>query len=192
MAKYLTKLLFIPAFVLATQAVADDVKTNEVESAATPSNISVEWLKPEKFRDVKHPSISRKRYRESVFLELETFFAGLGKHLPHGHSIVIQVTNLDMAGTVQTPSMAGLTSFSNSASTDMNDYRIIRAIDIPRMDFSYKLLDAKGEVIQEESVELKDMSFLSRSASVRKNVALRYEKEMISRWFKQTFPSEGR
>lgn len=191
MTYHLKKLFFIPALVLSTQAFAAEPESTTSEQASPSNNISIEWVKPEKFRDVKHPSISRKRYRESVFAELETFFASLATALPDGQTVNIKVTNLDLAGTVQTPSMAGLTTHSNNSTFGMNDYRIIRDIDIPRMHLSYELLNEKGELIQQQDVKLKDMSFLMKSNSVRKNTPLRYEKEMISEWFKSEFLSQA-
>lgn len=160
------------------------VDATSVGDKVAQSNVSIEWVEPRKFRDVRHPTTSRKRYRESVFLELETFFTSLGEELPEGYKLNLKVTDLDLAGTIQTPAMAGLNNFSSGG---IEDYRIVREIDIPRMTFSYELIDEKGQILKQEEVKLKDMSFLSRAGSISKNTSLIYEKVMISRWFKDTF-----
>lgn len=187
MVNYFKGLLLVSGFLFTVQAIAlhiDETDEGDVRAQKPQSNVSVEWVKPKKFRDVRHPTMSTKRYRDSVLLELETFFTTLGKGLSEGQSLNLKVTDLDLAGAVQSPSMAGLRNFSNSG---INTYRIVRDIDIPRMTFTYELVDAQGQVLKQDDVKLKDMSFLSRVGSVNKNTSLKYEKVMISRWFKETF-----
>ena len=65
--------------------------------------------------------------------------------------------------------------------------RVIKDIDIPRINFSYQLVDNSGDVLQEAEVKLKDMSFLSGSSNFYKSDRLRYEKAMLQRWFKKEF-----
>jgi hypothetical protein len=192
MVNYFKGLLLVSVFLLSAQAMASNMESadiDDVELQKAQSNVSIEWIEPKKFRDVRHPTMSRKRYRESVLLELETFITSLGEELPEGHKLNLKVTDLDLAGTVQSPAMAGLRNFSNGG---IDNYRIVRDIDIPRMAFSYALVDDQGKVLKQDDVDLKDMSFLSRTGSVNKNTSLRYEKVMISRWFKETFMSEIR
>lgn len=189
MVNYLKGLLFASCFLLSAQAMASNIETMDtgnVEAQKSQSNVSIEWVKPKKFRDVRHPTMSRKHYRDSVLLELETFFTSLGEGLPEGQKLNLRVTDLDLAGAVQSPAMAGLRNFSNSG---IDNYRIVRDIDIPRMTFAYELVDGQGQILKQEDVELKDMSFLSMAGSVNTNTSLKYEKVMISRWFKETFMS---
>jgi hypothetical protein len=189
MVNYFKGLLLVSLFLVSAQATSSSMETAhlaDVELQELQSNVSIKWIEPKKFRDVRHPTMSGKRYRDSVLLELETFFTLLGEGLPEGHNLNLRVTDLDLAGTVQSPAMAGLRNFSNGG---IEYYRIVRDIDIPRMTFSYELVDHQGKVLQQDDVDLKDMSFLSRAGSVNKNTSLRYEKEMISRWFKETLMS---
>ena len=189
-------LILVAVLLISTQSTASTVQRSlaknggsqtSTEPKEIASNVSIEWIEPQKFRDVEHPTISRKRYRDSVFLELETLFTTLAKELPIGYQLNVKVSDLDLAGTVQPPGMAGLNDFSSQGRFGMQDYRIMRDIDIPRMTFSYEYLDEKGKIVKQEEVNLKDMSYLSRSSSFNKSTALHYEKVMISRWFKETF-----
>jgi Asp-tRNA(Asn)/Glu-tRNA(Gln) amidotransferase B subunit len=200
MFNFVKSLVLVSALLISIQSTASNVQrssaqntdsTMSTEPKISESNVSIEWIDPQKFRDVEHPTTSRKRYRESVFLELETFFATLGEKLPLGYTLHLKVTDLDMAGTVQTPGMAGLNDFSNQGRFGMQDYRIMRDIDIPRITFSYEYLDDKGQIVKQEEVTLKDMSYLSRGRSINNSAALHYEKVMISRWFEETFQAEG-
>jgi hypothetical protein len=191
MTRYFKALLIIPALSFSAGALSTDSESIKSLDKLPKSNVTIEWVEPTKFRDVKHPSMSRQRYRESVFLELETFISDLAESLPEGQKLNIKVTDLDMAGTVQTPAMAGIRGSSMNSNFDINEYRIMRDIDIPRMDFSYELRNADGEIIQQEDVELKDLSYLSRVSKIHKSTPLKYEKEMISRWFKEKFLNES-
>jgi hypothetical protein len=165
----------------------DAAKPVSSELQAIDSNVSIKWVEPKKFQDVRHASMSRKRYRNAVFSELEEYFKVLADDLPEGQTLNIEVTDLDLAGTVQSLAMAGLNNFPHSLNHSLNDYRVMRNIDIPRMTFSYQLMDQNQQIIKQEQVNLKDMSFLSRSSFHRRNEELRYEKVMISRWFDKTF-----
>lgn len=173
--------------ILSTNVASSENAASESNIQDTNARVAIEWIDPQKFRDVRHPTMSRARYRESVFAELEEYFNSLAEKLPDGQQLKLKVTDLDMAGTVQSPSMAGLGNSSFDSRYSTNDYRIVRQIDIPRMDFSFELVDKMGQVLKKEDVNLKDMSFMSRASLFTKNASLRYEKAMISRWFETTF-----
>ena len=70
-----------------------------------------------------------------------------------------------------------------------NEIRVIEDMYIPRIEFSYQLLDGTGKVLQENDVKLKDMGFLDRPNRMFSNERLRYEKNMLSEWFGDEFPS---
>jgi len=144
------------------------------------AEVEIEWDKPEKFRDVRPSNESRKRFRETTFKRINEYMNKLASALPENKKLLMKVTDLDLAGQVWPGSFAGL---GHSAS----DVRIVKNIDIPRINFSYQLLDESGEVLQEAEVKLKDMSFLDRGIRSLKSESLRYEKSMLQRWFKKEF-----
>jgi hypothetical protein len=92
----------------------------------------------------------------------------LDEGLPRGDQLNLKVTDLELAGTVQTLEMACLTHLLNLANLQTKEYRIVIAINIFRMAFSHKLMDASGKILQQKEVKLKDISFLSRAGSVIK------------------------
>jgi N-acetyl-beta-hexosaminidase len=147
------------------------------------TEVEVEWVKPEKYRDVRSSNESRKRFRENTFEHISEYMSKLALALPDNNKLLIKVSDLDLAGRVWPASFIGL-------GMGGADVRVVKSIDIPRINFSYQLLDTSGQVLQEAEVELKDMSFLDRSNYSFRNEALRYEKNMLKRWFNQEFDSQ--
>ena len=101
--------------------------------------------------------------------------------MPDGQTLGIKVTNLDLAGQVWPASFVGLGHSGG-------DVRLIKSIDIPRMEFSYTLKNSDGSVVQEAEVNLKDMNFQHLHNQFFNSESLRYEKNMLKSWFKDEFP----
>ena len=144
------------------------------------ANVEIEWDKPEKYRDVRPSNASRKRFRDATFEQINEYMNELSLALPDNQKLLMKVSDLDLAGQVWPASFIGL-------GNGVSDVRGVKNIDIPRIDFSYQLLDKSGEVVQQAEVKLKDMSFLDRRTHFFKSESLRYEKSMLQRWFKQEF-----
>jgi hypothetical protein len=144
------------------------------------AEVEITWQDPEKFDDVRSPSASRVKFRERIFKELDKYFNELAEDLPNGQKLVMNVTNVDLAGDVLPASFAGL-------GRSMSEVRVVKSIYIPRMSFSYQLLSSDGGVLQEEEVKLKDMSFLNSHNRFFSSDTLRYEKNMIAEWFEDEF-----
>ena len=150
-------------------------------AALSQAQVEINWEHPEKYRDVRPTMESRIKFREHTFEQLHEYIQELAAQLPDDQKLVLNVTDLDLAGQVWPASFVG---FGNSTS----DVRVVKHVDIPRMSFSYKLLDTAGEVIQEGDVDLKDMSFMDRANRFFTSENLRYEKNMLKSWFKDEFP----
>ncbi|AGH42842.1 DUF3016 domain-containing protein [Paraglaciecola psychrophila] len=144
------------------------------------AEVEIEWDKPEKYRDVRPSNESRKRFMEATFEGINEYMHELASSLPDNQKLRMKVTDLDLAGQVWPASFVGL-------GQGTSDVRVIKNIDIPRMNFSYQLLDTSGAVIQQADVDLKDMSFMDRGNRFFDSESLRYEKNMLQRWFKQEF-----
>ncbi|WP_438864437.1 DUF3016 domain-containing protein [Neptunicella sp.] len=141
--------------------------------------LEVNWDKPDKYRDVKPTSQTRSSFRKQTFEDIEKFLTKELKDLPDGYKLSMTVTNLDLAGEVWPGMMVGLNSSS--------DVRLVKNLDIPRMDFSYKLTDSTGATLKEGTEELKDMAFMDRGGRIHESDRLHYEKNMLQRWFEDTF-----
>lgn len=145
------------------------------------AQVEINWENPEKYRDVRPTMESRIKFREHTFEQIEEYLQKLAAKLPDDQKLMLNVTNLDLAGQVWPASFVG---FGNSAS----DVRVVKSIDIPRMSFTYKLVNTAGELIQEGDVDLRDMAFMDRSNRFFNSESLRYEKNMLRSWFNDEFP----
>ncbi|WP_286234507.1 DUF3016 domain-containing protein [Thalassotalea sediminis] len=131
----------------------------------------VTWQNPDKYRDVYAGQEHRAKFKKRVFKEFEQHFAKLAEQLPKEQTLKITVTDVDLAGDVH---------------ETMDRIRVIKDIHIPRMKFSYQLVDASDHILQEGLENLKDMSFMMRSSLRYNNTFLHYEKVMLDQWFDNT------
>ena len=145
------------------------------------SALTVTWGDYQTFTDVKPANGMRKAYAESTFKTLEEYMHKLAADLPQGHTLAMTITNLDLAGRVLPGSFTGL----GLHSADM--IRVIKTIDIPRIEFTYEYKDANGIVLKSDTVNLKDMSFMTGHNPLFSSDPLKYEKNMLRKWFKKTF-----
>ncbi len=142
--------------------------------SAAPATI--EWFEPEHYRDVKPSNGSKSAFQKRVFKELDIHFIKLAESLPADHLLQIKVTNLDLAGDVKY--MVGP---SNST------IRVIDNLYIPRIEFSYQLLDGEKNIVQSGEENIKDMGF-NVGVNTFKSESYSYEKKLIADWFHKTFP----
>lgn len=134
----------------------------------------VTWTNPEDYRDIRPGNTStRKKFQEHVFSELEEHFAKLAAKLPEDQKLIIDVTDVDLAGDVRIGAM--------------NQVRIVKDIYHPRIKFSYQLMENDGTEVVADEINLKDMSFLTGSIMRYRNDSFGYEKKMLDDWFKKTF-----
>lgn len=145
------------------------------------AEVEITWDNPKDYRDVKPTNQSRKRFRENTFAKLDEFVNELAERLPEGQKLEMTVTDLDLAGQVWPASFVGLGHGGG-------DVRLVKSIDIPRMNFSFKLVENDGTLVQEGEVKLKDMSFQHNLRGRLRHDSLQYEKNMIRDWFDDAFP----
>lgn len=137
----------------------------------------IEWIKPEKFTDIRPANESRSNLHKRIFKELEQHFSQLAEKLPEGQMLKVSVTNLDLAGDVRY--MVG----PNNATI-----RVVEDLYFPKMKFDYQLIASDKSVISTAKVDIKDMSFNTGVRSSLSSKAFHYEKSMIDDWFYKTFP----
>ncbi len=138
------------------------------------ANVDVEWVNPEKFRDMEPSSGSKNRYQKRVMKNFDKYFLSLAERLPENYQLKIRITDVDLSGRV---------TYEN-----VQHIRIIREAYFPKMDLSYELLDTDKSLISSGEAKLKDMKYLVGSVSIRyRNESLGYEKKMLKKWFNKTF-----
>ena len=138
------------------------------------TTVNVTWQDPGSYTDIRPSNESRKNFQKRIFKEFEGYFSKLAESLPSDRTLDITVTNVDLAGHVWP-------SFGYG-----NDLRIIDSVYIPRLKFSYELKQGE-QVIKSADVDLKELAFMDRGSMLRDSDILRYEKNMLKRWFKDEF-----
>lgn len=144
-----------------------------LQGQANAATSEVTWTDYDSYRDIKPGDGSRKHFRERTFKDFEEHFTKLAESLPEGQVLKIEVTDVDLAG--------------DTNAGGINRLRIVKEIYFPRMDFSYLLVNADGNVVKEDKVELKDMGFMTSGNMKYRNESLGYEKKMLDDWFSKTF-----
>lgn len=141
-----------------------------LSASGASAAVSVVFSHPEHYRDLPFAP----NERAQVLKDLGEYFALLGKTLPAGQHLQVEVTDFDMAGRIH-PNLRG------------QDLRVLRGgADWPHMALRYRL-ESNGQVIASGEEHLSDMQYLDRIPRPADGVMLRYEKRMIDDWFKRKF-----
>jgi len=159
------KSILVPAMVAATLA--------GLPLAAAAGSAQVEFVKPDSFTDVgsRHaPSNAA-----DVLATLRDHLVReASRELPDGHALHVWITDVDLAGDFE------------PQQPYVNEVRIVKDIYPPRIDLSFRLVDAGGKVLKEGERKLRDPAFLLRGAG-NSSDALRFEKLLIDRWLNDEF-----
>ena len=132
--------------------------------------VTVAYDHPDKFTDLPFTPWDR----EQVLKDLAEHFQKLGKALPPGQDLKIEVLDVDLAGREQPSRRAA------------NEIRILRGgADWPRIHLRYSL-ESGGKVIQRGDEQLSDMMYMGRLNRYSDGDTLQYEKQMLDDWFKKT------
>ncbi|MCP4413655.1 MAG: DUF3016 domain-containing protein [Gammaproteobacteria bacterium] len=141
---------------------------------AFAATVEINWIEPDKYRDIDSGNSNKKRFHKRVFETLEKQFKDQVTKLPEDYKMKISVTDVDLAGDVRFATGDGI--------------RLIKKIYFPRMHLTYELLDKEQKSLAAAEIKINDMGFLQSIRSVsRKNVFLYYERKMIGDWFNKTF-----
>ncbi len=140
------------------------------------AGVSVSFTQPEKFSDLPFTTAERER----VLKELSEHFLALGKQLPAGQNLTVEVSDVDLAGREEPSRRAS------------NEIRVLRGgVDWPRIRLHYTL-ESNGKVLGSGEAELSDMAYMSNINRYSSGDRLRYEKRMIDDWFAKQFKAVPR
>jgi len=139
-------------------------------AGAASAGVTVNYVDSDKFSDLPFAPWERKE----VLDDLAGFFAELGKALPPGQDLTVEVTDIDLAGREYPNTRSG------------RDLRVLKGgADWPIMELRYTLT-ANGQVVKSGQEKLTDMNYLNRINRLTDGDRLRYEKRMIEDWFNKT------
>lgn len=130
--------------------------------AHAAGTVEVRWVEPARFSDVSRNPVDRDRELELLGRDM----ARLGSLLPDGQALLLEVTDLNLAGELQ--------PFS------WRDVRVLRGgADWPQMELRYTL-QAGGRTLKSGQARLADMNYFF---GLRRSDA-GYELRMVERWFR--------
>lgn len=134
--------------------------------------VTVSWTDPHAFSEIRY---SRNRFEA----ERGDWVRGIARHLAKraagalgpGEHLDVVITDIELAG-----------DFEPGAGRS-DGVRIVRDIYPPRIDLSYTLYDASGDVADSGERSLRDIGFLHRQAgTVGSGDPLRHEKRLVDAW----------
>lgn len=169
--------LLAPAGYAASRSVTDP---DAPRSLPAEGPVSVRWEDPAQFSEIRR-SHNRNESRRGNWVEqlAEHLRTRAERQLPAGQRLEVDITDVERAG-----------DFEPWHGPQLYDTRVIRDIYPPRIDLTFKRVDANGNVIAEGERRLRDMSFLMGARSTNENDPLRFEKALIDRWLRNEF-AEG-
>lgn len=114
--------------------------------------------------------VGRGSDRDRHLKALADHFKSLGRRLPDGQVLKVEVLDVDMAGELQ-PLRRG------------DEIRVMKGgADWPTMDLRWSL-DSGGRTLRSGQDRLSDMAYLSRTLRSGESGPVAYEARLIDRWF---------
>lgn len=147
-----------------------------LSSAPAAAEVTVEFVEPKRFTDLA--DLRADEQRNMNLLE-EFFIDAVSDCLAEGERVHLTIHNIDLAGRFE-------------FGTFHPGVRIMREVDVPRIDAEYRLHRADGPEKASDREIITDINYLGRGniyrgTASRGGQALRYEKLMINRWARKTF-----
>lgn len=141
-----------------------------LSAGSAAAGVTVTFVHPEDYSDMPVSAYDR----DAIIKQFSDYFAYLGKTMPPGQELKIEVLDIDLAGQIKP-------NFRRH-----NDLRVLRnGADGPQMHLRYTL-ESQGKVVQNGDEQLNNLSYMNRiSRYSSSNDPLRYEKQMIDDWFKK-------
>ena len=147
------------------------------EAAAQDSRVSVVFTNPEKYTDLKITCVSGDADTRALVGELTRFLQEAGaRRVPEGQRLEITVTNIDMAGEIE--------SWRGPGRCDL---RIMKDVYPPRIDLQFRVLGAEARA---GTRRLRDSNYLTNAAPVTAD-HLRYEKALLLDWLQKELPGSS-
>jgi hypothetical protein len=128
--------------------------------------VKVQWTAPERYADAGRGAFDRERNLAELGRHLES----LGRLLPDGQTLNIEVLDLELAGELR--------PFGRFH----DEVRVLNGrVDWPRMQLRYTLSDGT-RTLQGGEAQLSDPAYFFRSLRSQQQTALGYEKRMLDEW----------
>ena len=141
-----------------------------VSAASAQAAVTVTFTNPDKYADVPFAA----KDKQEMMTELQRHFEKLGAQLPADQDLKIEIRDIDLAGRVEPSARAS------------RDLRIIRgSADWPVITLRYSV-ESQGKVLKSGEERIADQNYTTGFNHYSSGESLRYEKQMLDRWFKKT------
>ncbi|WP_105253186.1 DUF3016 domain-containing protein [Pseudoalteromonas sp. T1lg75] len=146
-------------------------------AASYAGEAKIKWQDLNDYADARPSNEVKKPYHDRLMKKFDKHFNFEAQNLPEGSVFKAEITDLDLAGEVR---------------FGMNEFRVMKPVYIPRIEFSYKLVDKDGKVLSSGDVDIKDMSYMDRMRSIHSDKEFYYDFRLISSWFQDSlYPELG-
>lgn len=148
-------------------------------TSAHAAELKINFEDPDSYSDLTPALETRERFKERTLEGVEEIFREFAGRLPDDQELHVTVTDIKLAGFVQPVQRGG----------SLEQMRVVTNSHPPAMEFSYRLYDAQGELLQEGDERLRGRSSadMVRRGGRADHEFLRYERMMLDRWFRSTF-----
>lgn len=151
-----------------------------VSMPAWAGDVEINWVEPEKYRDIRGGEVNQKRFQAQVIAALTAYFEeAAARTLAADQTLHLNITDVDLAGDVE--------YFFFRFPMEI---RVMRDVYFPSIEFSYELRDANGELIMSGQENLRDMGYLYSGQYYLNDPPFDFEKRMIDDWFNRSFSGE--
>ena len=184
------KVLPLSAAVLLACLVASpvDARVRNVTDADAPRSLAsdgpvqVDWTDPAQFSELRFSGNRRESQRGNWVQQLAQHLQTRATaQLPASETLQVTFTDIQRAG-----------SFEPWRGPELQDARIVREIYPPRIELTFKRMDAQGNVIAQGERRLRDAGFMMDSASsVLNSDPLRFEKRMLDDWLRRELRADA-
>jgi hypothetical protein len=148
-----------------------------VAASAHPEHIGrihVVFVEPAKFTDARRAEFEPNS--EAILDAIAKFIQEMGEEtLPRDMILDVRVTDVDLAG-----------NFELWHGPQFDHVRVTNQLYPPRIALEFRVIDARGQVIQNGKRSLTDLDYQLRTFYPIDDY-LRYEKDLLRRWFREEF-----
>lgn len=142
--------------------------------AAAGGVATVNFVKADQYTDIGRGVVDRERH----LAILADHIKALGRQLPDGQVLAIEVLDVDLAGDIW-------------PTRRFDDLRVLKGgVDWPRMHLRWTLQSA-GRTLRAGDDRLSDMAYLARTSRLGMTQALAHDLRMLDDWFGKTFAPEA-
>lgn len=147
------------------------------------AEVEVKLSDPESFADIERSSYSKRRAAAFFEQDIKKLFNSLeGEYLKTGHRLAVDITDVDLAGTVE---------FTTTQPSQRA--RVLRSAEPVKIVLRYTLRDQNQATLKSGEVTLSDVvntSSLALRRHSQANAALVHEGQLIKQWLASLYESE--